>query len=101
MYGVQVKSITLWLLGGMAQFDEMPRQRGAEAVVAVVGPIVSVAVAVVCWLALKALPGSAVPARFVLSYLAGTNVMLAIFNMLPALPLDGGRVLRSLLALRL
>lgn len=101
VYGVQTRRITLWLLGGMAQFDEMPRQRGAEAVVAFVGPVVSVAVGIVCYLVNQLLPASAVPARFVLSYLAGVNIVLAVFNMLPALPLDGGRVLRSLLALRL
>ena len=101
VYGVKVRSITLWLLGGMAQFDEMPRQRGAEAVVAIVGPLVSVAVGVLCGLVFGLLPESAVPARFVFQYLAKVNVVLAIFNMIPALPLDGGRVLRSLLALRL
>ena len=101
LYGVNVRSITLWLLGGMAQFDEMPRQRGAEAVVAVAGPLVSIAVAVVCRLLLEVLPPSAVPARFVFHYLWYMNGALAVFNMIPALPLDGGRVLRSLLALRM
>ena len=101
LYGAKVRSITLWLLGGVATFEDMPRQRGAEAVVAIAGPIVSIAVGVVCWLGLQALPPDAVPARFVFMYLAGMNVALAVFNMLPALPLDGGRVLRSLLALRM
>ena len=101
LYGVKVRNITLWLLGGVATFDEMPRQRGAEAVVAIVGPVVSVLVGAVCWLALVSLPPSAVPARFVFTYLATMNIALAVFNMLPALPLDGGRVLRSLLALRM
>ena len=101
LYGVKVRRITLWLLGGMAQFDEMPRQRGAEAVVAIVGPLVSIAVGLMCGVALRALPHDAVPARFVLSYLRSANIVLAVFNMLPALPLDGGRVLRSLLAMRL
>ena len=101
LYGVKVRSITLWLLGGMAQFDDMPRQRGAEAVMAIAGPLVSVAVGLLCRLALHALPDSAVRASFVLTYLATMNVALAVFNMIPALPLDGGRVLRSLLALRM
>src|SRR6476661_4008704 len=60
LYGVKVNRITLWLLGGMAQFDEMPRQRGAEAVVAVVGPLVSIAVGLIFWDVLRALPPSAV-----------------------------------------
>jgi Zn-dependent protease len=101
MYGVKVRSITLWLLGGMAQFEEMPRQRGAEAVMAIAGPIVSIVIGGLCALARWALPPSAVPALFVFQYLAAMNIMLAVFNMVPALPLDGGRVLRSLLALRM
>lgn len=100
-YGVKVKSITLWLLGGMAQFEEMPRQRGAEAVVAVAGPITSILLAGVFWLILSTVPLAATAAIFVFSYLAYINVVLAIFNLLPALPLDGGRILRSLLALRM
>lgn len=99
LYGVKVRRITLWLLGGMAEFEEMPRQRGAEAVVAIAGPIVSVAVGAVCWLVRVALGDMAVPAQFVFNYLFWMNIILAIFNLIPALPLDGGRVLRSLLAL--
>ncbi|CAN5473316.1 site-2 protease family protein [soil metagenome] len=99
-YGVEVKDITLWLLGGMAQFAEMPRQKGAEAVVAVAGPITSILLAGVFWLVLQALPAGADAAIFVVAYLAYINVVLAVFNLIPALPLDGGRILRSLLALR-
>ncbi|MDR7521780.1 MAG: site-2 protease family protein [Armatimonadota bacterium] len=100
-YGVQVKRITLWLLGGVAQFEEMPRQRGAEAVVAIAGPLTSLAVAAVCSLVAAIVPPAALAVRFVLGYLVFMNGALAAFNMLPALPLDGGRVLRSLLALRM
>jgi Zn-dependent protease/CBS domain-containing protein len=99
LYGVNVKSITLWFLGGVAQFGEMPRQRGAEAIVAIVGPIVSVVIGLICWGILHAMPAAAIASRFVLAYLAYTNIVLAIFNLLPAMPLDGGRVLRSVLAL--
>ena len=99
-YGVRTKRITLWLLGGVAQLENMPRQRGAEAVVAIAGPLVSVALAGLCYLLLRAVPGLPLAARFVLTYLASINFVLAVFNLLPALPLDGGRVLRSLLALR-
>lgn len=100
-YGVEVKSITLWFLGGMAQFDEMPRQRGAEAVVAIAGPLTSFALGFLLWLPLLVLPGDAAVMRFIFMYLWYTNWVLAIFNLLPALPLDGGRVMRSLLALKL
>ena len=100
MYGVKTKEITLWFFGGVAQFDDMPRQRGAEAVVAIAGPVTSVALAGLFWGVLQA--GSFGPAAlFVVSYLVYTNGALAVFNLLPALPLDGGRVLRSLLALKL
>lgn len=98
-YGVEVRRITLWFLGGVAQFEEMPQQRGAEAVVAIVGPLVSVGIGVICWLGLRALPADAFTARFLLAYLTYMNIVLALFNLLPALPLDGGRVLRSLLAM--
>ena len=98
-YGVKVKNITLWFLGGVAQFAEIPRQRGAEAVVSIVGPIVSIAIGVICWMLLRFTPSSAVALRFVLAYMAYMNIVLAVFNLVPALPLDGGRVLRSVLAL--
>lgn len=99
LYRVEVKEITLWFLGGLAQFDELPRQRGAEAVVAIAGPITSALLAVLCWGLWRGAEGAG--PLFVLSYLTVTNGFLALFNLLPALPLDGGRVLRSLLALRL
>ena len=99
-YGVQTKEITLWLLGGVAQLSDMPRQRGGEAVVAIAGPITSGLLALL-FFALRFVVAGNAPASFVMNYLSVTNVALAIFNLLPALPLDGGRVLRSLLALRL
>lgn len=100
LYGVATRGITLWFLGGVAQLEDMPRQRGAEAVVAIVGPITSAAIGALLASLLGAvrLPDGV---TFVVAYLAITNVALALFNLLPALPLDGGRVLRSLLALAL
>ena len=100
LYGVETKEITLWFLGGVAQFTELPRQRGAEAVVAAAGPVVSFALAgLFWWLWHGTLTSAAL--LFILSYLSITNGFLAVFNLLPALPLDGGRIFRSLLALRL
>lgn len=98
IYGVRTRMITLWFLGGVAQLDDMPRSRGAEAVVAIAGPIVSGALSLGFALVLRTL-GLQGGAAFVVAYLALTNAALAIFNLLPALPLDGGRVLRSLLAI--
>ena len=100
-YGVEVQEITLWLLGGVAQFNEMPRQRGAEAVVGIAGPVTSVGLSGLFYVLWQVTPNAAGAAQFIFSYLTWANLLLAIFNLLPALPLDGGRVLRSLLALRM
>jgi Zn-dependent protease len=98
LYGVGTKRITLWFLGGVAQLEDMPRAKGAEAVVAIVGPITSGLLSVLFASVLRfSEAGGGV--AFVLAYLALMNAALAIFNLLPALPLDGGRVLRSLLAI--
>jgi CBS domain-containing protein len=98
-YGVQTREITLWLLGGVAQLEQIPRARGAEAVIAIAGPIVSVLLSGLFGLLRGLVPAAAAEAQFLLGYLALINLSLALFNLLPALPLDGGRILRSLLAL--
>ncbi|HWD71188.1 MAG TPA: site-2 protease family protein [Actinomycetota bacterium] len=97
--GVKIEGITLWLLGGVARFLGMFPSAGAELRIAVAGPLVSVALAVAFWLlgALGHPLGMAVPLRGVLEYLAAINVLVVVFNLVPALPLDGGRILRSLL----
>ena len=97
-YGYQIDSISLWLLGGMASFVEVPENWRHEFWVAVAGPLVSVGVGAVCYAGFLILPETFHPGRFVLGYLAVINVVLAVFNMLPAFPMDGGRVLRALLA---
>ncbi len=94
-YGYGIESITLWLLGGLARPEEQPDRWNHELWIALGGPVVSVALGVVC-LAVFGATGID-PARFVFGYLAVLNVVLAGFNMLPAFPLDGGRVLRALL----
>lgn len=99
-FRVRTLRITLWFLGGVAQLEDIPRQRGAEAWVAIAGPITSALLAIALGGALQSgvLAG---PLAFIAAYLALTNTALALFNLLPALPLDGGRILRSLLALAL
>lgn len=103
-YGFPIDSITLWLFGGVAKLTEMPEDWKQELPIAVAGPIVSVALGVISYVAFAVLPAteSAIveSARFVLAYLALMNVALALFNMLPGFPMDGGRVLRALLARR-
>jgi len=97
-YGLEIESITLWLLGGVASFREMPEDWHKEFTIAIAGPVVSVLVGVVSYLAFRLVPVELGAVQFVLGYLAVMNVSLAIFNMLPGFPMDGGRVLRALLA---
>ncbi|MFW6436543.1 MAG: CBS domain-containing protein [Halococcoides sp.] len=102
-YGYPIESITLWIFGGIAKLEEMPEHWSQELAVAVAGPIVSLAIAAIAFLLLPVVPvtGTVTAAlAFVLGYLAVMNVMLAVFNMLPGFPMDGGRVLRALLARR-
>jgi Zn-dependent protease/predicted transcriptional regulator len=97
--GVGVDSIVLWLLGGVTQLRGEPKTPGADFRIAVVGPLTSVALAVVFGLGAAGVAqlGTAGLTFGVLMYLAATNAMLAIFNLIPAAPLDGGRVLRAAL----
>ena len=97
-YGYEIDSITLWLFGGVARLVEMPEDWRHELVIAVAGPVVSVALGVGSYLVLLAVPPAFPAVQFVAAYLALTNVMLAVFNMLPGFPMDGGRVLRAILA---
>ena len=96
-YGLEIESITLWLLGGVASFKEMPEEWLKEFNIAIAGPIVSVLVGVVSYVGFLLTSGFGA-LQFVLGYLALMNIALAVFNMLPGFPMDGGRVLRALLA---
>ena len=97
-YGLTIESITLWILGGMAALTSIPREWDREFWIAIAGPITSLLVAAVCYVGLLAVPASLAVPRFLFGWLAITNVTLAAFNLLPAFPMDGGRVLRALLA---
>jgi len=101
-YGVPISSITLWIFGGIAQLEEMPEDWRTEFAIAIAGPIVSVALGVATYGVFLAVPaGDSVTRagiRFLLGYLAVINVILAGFNLLPGFPMDGGRILRALLA---
>ena len=95
---MEIVGITLWLFGGVAQFRGRFPSAGAELRIAIAGPLVSLALgAGFVALALAGLP-EAVDA--VVAWLGYTNLALLVFNLMPALPLDGGRVLRSLLWMR-
>ncbi|MFB6291202.1 MAG: site-2 protease family protein [Candidatus Bipolaricaulia bacterium] len=100
-YGVKIESITLYVLGGVAQLEEVPSRPGEEAKMALAGPITSFILGGIFWLLLVGLnPAQPVP-RFLLGFLFYVNVAVGIFNLIPALPLDGGRILRSLLSLKI
>ena len=97
--GMRIEGITLWLFGGVAAFRGMFPSPGAEFRIAVAGPVVSIALAGLFGVAALAGDAAAVPdpVQGTVDYLARINLILVLFNMIPALPLDGGRVLRSLL----
>lgn len=94
--GIPMQGITLFIFGGVAHMGAEPPSPRAELAMAIAGPLASVAIGVVALAAsaLAVLPG---PVVTVLTYLGVLNVVLAAFNMLPAFPLDGGRVFRALL----
>ncbi len=96
-YDLPISSITLWIFGGVAQMEEQPREWKKEFWIAIAGPITSVLVGAAFYILLQVVP--AVPeVVFVVGWLAVMNVVLAVFNMVPAFPMDGGRILRALLA---
>jgi len=96
-YGVTITSITLWIFGGMAHMEDLPEDWDVELYVALAGPAMSVLVGVACYALLFVLPAQPILV-FVVGSLAVINVVLAVFNLVPAFPMDGGRVLRALLA---
>ena len=96
-YGVTISSITLWIFGGMAHMEDLPEDWDIELYVALAGPGMSVLVAAACYGLLFVVPAQPI-FLFVVGSLAVINATLAVFNLLPAFPMDGGRVLRALLA---
>lgn len=95
--GLAVNSITLFIFGGVSNIARESEDPQDEFLIAVVGPLSSLILAGLFWLAHRAVPGNAGPLNALLDYLTTVNFMLAIFNILPGFPLDGGRVLRAIL----
>jgi len=97
-YDIVISSITLWIFGGMARMEELPEDWDIEFWVALAGPVTSVLLSGVFFGALQFTPADAPVLTFVVGWLAVVNLSLAIFNLIPAFPMDGGRILRALLA---
>jgi Zn-dependent protease/CBS domain-containing protein len=107
--GMQVSSITLFIFGGVSNLAEEPEKPRVEFVMAIVGPLTSLVLGGIFWVLSSILTGTAIsfgellsgsqyrtPVESVIGYLGWLNITLAIFNLLPGFPLDGGRVLRSI-----
>ena len=95
--GLQVKSIVLFIFGGVSNIEQEPQTPGIEFSMAFVGPLVSLLIGVVCYGLLLLVRGTHSLLVPILSYLALMNIILGIFNLIPGFPLDGGRVLRSII----
>lgn len=112
-YGMPISGITLFIFGGIAEMEAEPPSAKAEFLMAIIGPVTSLLIGGAFWMLLAALGSltggaAAAPSAVaqgtnvtlwsgVLDYLARINILLALFNMVPAFPLDGGRVLRAIL----
>lgn len=104
-FGIKTPEIVLLPIGGIARLDRMPEDPREEILIAIAGPAVNVAI----WLVLVAVLNVPVsldalgsledPAQGFLARLAGVNLILVVFNMIPAFPMDGGRVFRAVLAM--
>lgn len=98
-HGVEVEDMTLWMLGGVARLKSEAPTPGAEVRIAGVGPLTSALLGILFGLLAAGLALLTGPSLMVetLAWLAGINIMLALFNAIPAAPLDGGRLLRAFL----
>jgi len=106
-YGVQTRDVTLWPFGGIASMERMPDKPSQELIVALAGPAVNVVIALALFVYLGAtldpenLTRIEDPKVSMVVKVLFANIILVVFNMIPAFPMDGGRVLRALLAMRM
>jgi Zn-dependent protease/predicted transcriptional regulator len=105
-YGIRTPEVTLWPIGGVASLERIPDKPSEELVVALAGPAVNVVIALVLIAFLGIKPDDAAmtalenPRANLLERLVAANIFLVVFNLIPAFPMDGGRVLRALIAMR-
>jgi len=95
--GMSVSSITLFIFGGVSNLEEEPKKPGIELTMSIVGPLTSLALGGIFWGLLQIVENQQSPLAAILFYLALINIILAVFNLIPGFPLDGGRVLRSII----
>ncbi|MCB1096485.1 MAG: site-2 protease family protein [Verrucomicrobiae bacterium] len=99
-YGIGTRDITIYAIGGVASLNRMPKDPKQELVVALAGPAVNVVIAAILFPLLYVVQFANTELATFLLYLGGTNVVLVLFNMLPAFPMDGGRVFRALVSMK-
>jgi Zn-dependent protease len=97
-HGIPVRSITLFIFGGLANITREPERPGVEFKIAIAGPLTSIALGIVFWVLYFFLPSPRFDGAAEIAFWLGwTNLVLAVFNLLPGFPLDGGRVLRAII----
>ncbi|MDD4924497.1 MAG: site-2 protease family protein [Dehalococcoidales bacterium] len=97
-HGIPVNSITLFIFGGLARISREPESSGVEFKIAIAGPLTSIALGIIFWALYFLLPSPRFDGVAEIAFWLGmTNVILAVFNLLPGFPLDGGRVLRAII----
>ncbi|HEU4611997.1 MAG TPA: site-2 protease family protein, partial [Kofleriaceae bacterium] len=106
-FGIATRDIMLLPIGGIASLERMPEKPSQELAVAIVGPLINLALAGVLWIGIAAAGGTLRLTEVttfggaLATQLLWINIALAVFNLIPAFPMDGGRVLRSVLAMRM
>jgi len=107
-YGIKIKSITLFILGGVAQMEDIPKEPRMEAWISVAGPAFSLTIGTIAYVIYDffgpvnpAMGALGKGALIMLGIIAFYNIILGIFNLIPAFPMDGGRIFRALLATRI